>query len=168
MRVVATILLLIIVMASPSAFASMPAVGEAAPALVLPRLDGEVFDLLKLKGKIVIMHFWATWCGPCREEMPELAAYYQHANPKNIEVLAISVDRKHDLDSVKEVLHPLGFHGALYSAATSNDWGSLTGVPATYIIDREGVVKNVMTPDTQPLTESALTDIIKPLLVEKK
>lgn len=168
MRAVIAFLFLILVMTSPSAFASMPEIGEAAPALVLPKLDGEAFDLSKLKGKIVILHFWATWCAPCREEMPELAAYYQHADPKKIEILTVSADRKHDLDNVKEVLHSFGFHGALYNAATTNDWGSLTGVPATYIIDREGVVKNILTPDTQPLTESALTDTVKPLLAEKK
>ncbi|MBV8061255.1 MAG: TlpA family protein disulfide reductase [Alphaproteobacteria bacterium] len=168
MRAVITFLALIVFMTALPALASMPNVGEAAPALVIPRTDGEVFDLSKLKGKVVILHFWATWCAPCREEMPELAAYYQRANPKNVEVLAISVDRKHDIDNVKAVLHPLGFHGAMYNAATSNDWGSPSGIPATYVIDREGVVKAVMMPDTTPLTESALTDAVKPLLSDKK
>jgi cytochrome c biogenesis protein CcmG, thiol:disulfide interchange protein DsbE len=51
-------------------------VGQAAPALVVPELNGQLFDLRALRGKVVIVNFWATWCPPCREEMPALDSFY--------------------------------------------------------------------------------------------
>ena len=54
-----------------------PEIGKAAPALVVTALDGQTFDLAKLKGKVVLVNYWATWCAPCRKDLPKLDAFYR-------------------------------------------------------------------------------------------
>ena len=81
------------------AFASVT-VGNAAPALVVPELDGQTFDLSALRGKVVIVNFWATWCPPCRKEMPALDAFYRRYHGNGLEMIGVSADRPHDRSDV--------------------------------------------------------------------
>src|ERR1700675_5071885 len=64
-------------------------VGMPAPAVRAELLDGGTFDSLKQSGKVVVLNFWATWCKPCREEMPALDAYYRAHRAEGLEVIAI-------------------------------------------------------------------------------
>lgn len=100
--------------------------------------DGKKVSLKDFRGKIVFLNFWASWCEPCREEMPAMERLYQEFRNKNFVVLAISVkDRKQDaIDFVKELklsypvaLDPEGQVGLLYGA-----WG----LPTTYLIGPKG------------------------------
>src|ERR1700685_110149 len=77
------------------------AVGQPAPALVVTQLDGRVFDLKSLRGRVVIVNFWATWCSPCRAEMPRLAAFYRRYHAQGVELLGLSVDEASDLATVR-------------------------------------------------------------------
>ena len=70
-----------------------PEIGKAAPALVVTELDGQTFDLAKLKGKVVLVSYWATWCAPCRKDMPKLDAFYRSHHQQNLAMIGISVDR---------------------------------------------------------------------------
>ncbi len=139
-------------------------IGQPAPALIGTLLDGKAFDLSALKGKVVAIHFWASWCAPCREEMPALEAIYRQYHGKGLEVLAISADRPRARSDVKEVMHYFSYPAALLSDLQKNEFGTPSSLPITYIIDTSGTVNGILTPDTQPLTENDFGATIKTLL----
>jgi len=124
-------------------------VGERAPALVAPRLDGSVFDLAALRGKVVIINFWATWCSPCRAEMPQLDAFYRRYRARGLELLGVSVDDAQDRDAVVRVMKSFSYPAALAAAAKVNDFGAPIAVPMTWIIDAQGGVRGC-SPETPP------------------
>ena len=108
------------------------------PEFSLSAPDGKKISLKDFRGKIVLLNFWASWCVPCREEMPAMEKLYQEYKQKNFAILAIAVkDRKQDaIDFVKELkisypvaLDPEAQVGSLYGA-----WG----LPATYLIGPNG------------------------------
>ena len=108
------------------------------PDFTLPNLDGKKVSLKDFRGKVVFLNFWATWCVPCREEMPAMEKLYQEFREKNFVVLAVNVkDRKADaVNFVKElklsypvVIDPDAQVGLLYGA-----WG----LPTTYLIGTKG------------------------------
>ncbi|MGH7833121.1 MAG: peroxiredoxin family protein [Candidatus Binatia bacterium] len=112
----------------------------AAPEFALPNPDGKKLSLNDFRGKVVFLNFWASWCVPCREEMPAMERLYQEFKGKGLEILAVNVKdtRKDALAFVKELklsypilLDPEGQVGLLYGA-----WG----LPATYLIDEKGMV----------------------------
>ena len=70
-----------------------PRLQERAPALTVTISDGRDFDLDAMRGKVVLVAFWATWCSPCLEEMPALEKYYREHKADGFEVIALSIDR---------------------------------------------------------------------------
>lgn len=117
--------------------------GNAAPDFELTTIAGDKVRLSDLKGKVVFVNLWATWCPPCRAEMPEMVRFYKDYSSKNIEVLAVNLT---DSDSEKEVkkfakeyklnfpvlLDPDGKVGNTYKTVT---------IPTTFIIDKKGIIK---------------------------
>ena len=142
-------------------------IGQPAPAFVATTLDGKPFDLAALKGKVVILHFWASWCAPCREEMPNLEAVFRHYHGQGLETFAISADRPHTRGDVDQVMHYFSFPAAMLDKVSKNELGTINAVPVTYVIAKDGTVDAIMTPDTQPLTENGLGDEVKKLLDAK-
>ena len=82
---------IVLAVAPPMASGRAPEVGEPAPALSVPQLDGHGFDLAALRGKVVIVNFWATWCAPCRDEMPEFTRIQQELAAKGVQFVGIAV-----------------------------------------------------------------------------
>jgi len=142
-------------------------VGEPAPALVVAELDGQQFDLAAERGKIVIVNFWATWCPPCRAEMPALDAFYRRYHARGLELIGLSTDRPRDRSDVGKAMKSFSYPAAMLDDAKDNDFGTPSGLPVTFVIDRDGVVRARLTPDETPVTEKSLTDIVLPLLPEK-
>lgn len=138
--------------------------GEPAPALVVPQLDGSPFDLAQLRGKIVIVNFWATWCPPCREEMPALDAFYTKYRDRGVALIGVSVDRSRDGDDVIKAMAVLHYPAAILSQAESDGFGKPSVLPETFIIDGSGVIRAVLTPDKDPVTEQSLAAAVLPLL----
>jgi peroxiredoxin len=131
---------------------------------VTATLDGKNFDLSALKGQVVIIHFWATWCAPCREEMPALEAVWRRFRSKGLNVLAISADSPRAKGDVDQVMKVFTFPAAMLSFLSKNDFGTPGTIPITYVIDKNGNVSAILTPDVTPLTEQGLGDQIKALL----
>ena len=88
-------------------------VGMPAPAVRAELLDGGTFDSAKQHGKVIVVNFWATWCKPCREEMPALDAFYRTHRAEGLELIAINIEGPEDLAKVKGVMKNFSFPAAL-------------------------------------------------------
>lgn len=121
----------------PMVWASEP---KPLPELAFETLDGRPARLADLAGKVVVLNFWATWCAPCREEMPSLDRLQAAFDPAQVTVVALSVDRA-PAERVQAFLDEIGVTRlAVYrdpTAATSRAV-KLPGLPGTLLIDREG------------------------------
>lgn len=150
-------------LAAAAGAARAPEVGQPAPALVAAQLDGRVFDLASLRGKVVIVNFWATWCAPCRAEMPLLDSFYQRYHAQGLELLGVSVDDASDRAEVVRVMQKFSYPAALGASAKVNGFGPPLAVPVTWIIDRAGVLRARLFAGTA-VTEQSLSQSVLPLL----
>ena len=115
--------------------------GSPAPDFTLRRLDGKMVSLSDYKGKVVFVNIWATWCGPCREEMPSMEKLYQELKGEAFEILAVSID----VSGAKAVApfmeeYKLSFPALLDPGGTIKRLYSITGVPETFIVDKQGII----------------------------
>lgn len=112
--------------------------GQPAPNATFVTVTGEKFDLASLRGKVVVINFWATWCVPCRKELPLLDAYYRAQREHGLVVLAATTE-----DSVPEYqLHKLFSAMAITPLRRiRGTYAPLEGVPTNYVIDRNGVLQ---------------------------
>jgi thiol-disulfide isomerase/thioredoxin len=155
--------LLLLLLGAP-AWADLPHVGAPAPEVAVKALDGQSLDLARLKGKVVVVNVWATWCGPCRAEMPMLDAFYRAHQGQGLALIGLSADRSRDLGDVRRVMAAFSYPSGLLSQASPNGLGDQRILPVTYIVDRTGVVRNVFGANGVPLTEAALEAAVKALL----
>src|SRR4249920_2082322 len=109
------LLLLLLCCSADLVWAKGPVLGQPAPALEATQLDGGHFSLAADAGKVVIVHFWASWCAPCREEMPILDAFYRKHRAEGVEVIAVSLDDPGDLKQVNAAMAGFSFPAALIS-----------------------------------------------------
>lgn len=128
-------------LAAASAFAL--SVGERAPEIGLRDLDGNRITMSSLRGNVVLVDFWASWCEPCAEEMPVLERLYQRYRDQGFRVVAVSQDRQ--VSNVRSFLrqHSVSFpvvHDASHQVAGRY---RPPRMPSSYIIDRNGVVRHV-------------------------
>jgi peroxiredoxin len=121
--------------------APVATVGNPAPDFETVDLKGNVWSLSKLKGKVVFVNFWATWCAPCREEMPSMQRLYAKLPKDKFEMIALfNNDKK---PAVTNFVSQLGLTMPILSdeynfAGTKY---SLTGVPETFIVDKQGIIR---------------------------
>ena len=116
--------------------------GEPAQALTVTTLDGKTIDLAALRGKVVLVNYWATWCAPCREEMPTLSTFYRTYHDRGLELIAISVDRPRDRTAVVKASKALAYPTAMLSDITVNGMGEPDGVPLTWVVGADGIVRD--------------------------
>lgn len=137
--------------------------GAAAPSFRAPLLDGGTISLADVKGKVLILNFWATWCAPCMSELPALAAYYRE-HEDSVVVLAISMDDASDAPKVRQVLAPYSFPAAMYTQGDFRAYGRIWHTPLTFVIDREGKLRKDGWSVEPSLTEQDLEQQVSPLL----
>lgn len=115
-------------------------VGEAAPSFVLPSATGEVVDLARLRGSVVYVDFWASWCAPCRRSFPWMNALYQRYRKDGLAIVGINVDkRRADADKfLRDV--PAGFPVVFDPPGSTPAAFGVKGMPSSYVIDRTGIV----------------------------
>jgi len=121
-------------------------IGNLAPDFTLPTIDGQVVSLSSLRGKKVILNFWATWCPPCRQEMPDLEAFYsKHAKDKHVVVLGINLtSAEMSVNDVKRFIkeYKLTFPVLLAKTEETAVLYQAVTIPTSYIIDSSGVIRN--------------------------
>ncbi len=136
------------------------------PDFCLDGLNGEKVQLKSLKGKIIFLNFWATWCGPCKEEMPSMEALYQHFKERNFVFLTISLDYGGQ-DSVRKFIgnHRYHFPVLLDPLGKTLDLFQINKIPTTLIIDKNGKMigraigpRNWSSPEFFSLIEQLLQD----------
>ena len=129
------------------------AFAEPAPKLSLKNLSGETQKLSALRGKIVVLNFWATWCEPCQDELPRLSKLSQsYAGKtyagKNVQFVAVSIDEPNNRDKIEPLLHRLNVDLDVWTGAdldTLEKFGLGNVVPGTMVIDEKGqIVTRVM------------------------
>ena len=139
---------------------SSPLANKPAPEVTGKTVTGEAFQLSKYQGKVVLLNFWATWCGPCRTEIPDLVALQKEYGPKGFTVigLATSDDPKAVASYIKE--NPLGYPVVLTPDGVQEAYGGVTALPTSFLIDQKGTVvtvivgmtdKNTLEPQIQKL-----------------
>ena len=150
---------------APSASANALRVGEAAPPATLVTLDGRRISTPELLGHVVILTFWATWCGPCREELPLLSAFAtQHAD-ENLTVLAFSLDSPDELRKVQAVAQSLNFPVGFLANSTLPGYGRIWRIPVNFTINREGrLIDDGWKDKESSWTSERLARIVTPLL----
>lgn len=119
------------------------AVGQPAPDFTLNTPEGTPFSLSSLKGKVVVIDFWASWCGPCRRENPHMVEIYNELHDKGVEFLGVSLDKKKE-DWVKAIEKD----GLIWNHVSDLEyWNSaaaklygINSIPATVVIDQNGVI----------------------------
>jgi thiol-disulfide isomerase/thioredoxin len=142
---------------------SAPRVGDAAPAVIARTLDGEAFDLGAQRGRVVVVNLWATWCAPCRAEMPALDSFYGAWRGRGVEVIGLSADRPRDIGDVRRAMRQFSYPAALLAGAGANAIGAPAILPVTYVIDRAGRIRAIFGAGGAPLTLAALTAAVAPL-----
>ena len=137
-----------------------PEVGHRAPDFTLPLLGGRTLHMRSLRGKVVLINFWATWCIPCRAEMPRLASWYQRYRSNRLIVLGIDKQEpSNDVSNFMDRFHvtyPLGIddHGSIL------DSYRVTPLPASFLVDSSGIIRSIR---YGPLDETYLSSTLLPL-----
>ncbi len=148
-----------------TAFGAELALGLAAPEVTATGLDNAtVFRLSEKRGHVVILNFWATWCAPCKNEMPALQTYFEQHKDQGLEVLAISMDDARELEQVRKLARSYSFAVALKSQASFKGLGRIWRMPSTFVIDRDGLLRKNGHEGDAEITREQLEALVDPLL----
>jgi peroxiredoxin len=152
---------MLIMLAAP-AVAKDPKVGDKAPDFELTLIDGSIVRLSELKGQVVLLNFWATWCAPCKVELPILDGYYRLRRDAGLKAFAITTEGSLPLYKLKKVFALMAIPSAKRIKGPYNNLGA---VPTNYVIDRSGFIRYAK---AAALSLADLNQILIPLLKEPK
>ena len=131
-----------------------------APDFTLKTLDGQEITLFKLKGKVILLDFWATWCVPCRESIPHLIQLYKTYRKNGLEVIGMNVDRG-DMEAVQRFIKSMDipYPITITSQDVERSYG-VTGLPTTILIDKEGKIREKMVGFTSEIAKQMTAKVI--------
>ncbi len=137
-------------------------VGSEAPAFTLADLDGKAVSSEAFKGKVVILDFWATWCPPCKAEIPHFVRLQSKYRGQGLEVVGLALDA----GGAKDVRPFAEDHGVNYTMLIGNEdvtkaYGNITMIPTTFVIDRNGKIRHRFVGQVGP---EVFEQAIQPLL----
>ena len=144
--------------------ASAATEGVLAPDLHATLSDGSGFTLADNRGKVMVVNMWATWCAPCRAEMPALDAYYREHHGQGLVLVALSMDDPKDAAKARELTREYAFPTGMAADARMQGYGRIWRLPMTFVIDRQGVLRKDQWYGEDGLDEAALDKVITPLL----
>ena len=145
-----------------------PREGFSAPDFTLETLNGEQISLSELRGKVVLVNFWASWCPPCRAEMPAIESVYRSYKGLGLEVLAVNTTNQDDVTAAAAFVQELGLSFPIpldHAGAVSASY-NLRGLPSSYFIDRQGIIRSVVVGG--PMSEALVQSKVEDLLQEKQ
>lgn len=153
---------------APLSSSPSPREGFFAPDFMLEMLDGGTITLSELRGKIVVINFWTTWCPPCRAETPALETSYETYKESDVVILGLNLT---DQDSLKDVEAFVQEFGLTYPILLDRDGSvgliyQLNGLPTTLFINREGIIRTVVVGG--PMSETFIRSKIETLLKDAK
>jgi cytochrome c biogenesis protein CcmG/thiol:disulfide interchange protein DsbE len=117
--------------------------GQSAPDFTLTDLQGNTLKLSDLRGKAVVLNFWATWCPPCKEEIPWLVDLQKRYGPQGLQIVGVAMDDSDPKDVVKFAAeHSINYPVLIGEDKVAEQYGGIDYLPTTFYIDRSGVVMN--------------------------
>jgi len=161
-RMIAGLLAVTLAAGSPAVYARDPKVGQPAPELTLHLVNGQRLALSELRGQVVVVNFWATWCVPCRVELPMLNAYYMAQRQHGLRVFAATTQDSVPQRQLRDLFGRLSIDPV---RRLSGPYRPLGGVPTNFVIDRAGVVRYAA---AGALDLDKLNEILVPLLREPR
>ena len=140
-------------------------IGAPAPPATLVTLDGRRIFTGELLGQVVILTFWATWCEPCREELPLLSGYASRHKEEGLSVLGFGLDTPDQLSEVERVAQTLSFPVGFLGRSSAPGYGRIWRLPVSFTIDRAGrLVVNGWKEKKPSWTAQRLEEVVTPLL----
>ncbi len=125
---------------------SQPYKGFLAPDFELTTSNGEIIRLSELRGKAIILNFWASWCPPCRAEMPAIEAVHKSYQEKGLVVLGINATNQDQVTQVNAYTDNMGltFQILFDTSGITQELYAVSALPSTFFIDREGIIREVI------------------------
>ena len=157
----------------PAARQNRPPGSTPAPDFTLATTTGELVSMSDLRGKVILLNFWGTWCGPCRMELPDFVKLYDKYNKDGLEIVGITIRRGESIKDVAKFQDQWGLNYLLLNDINGNEVSEVTmaysqaigqminGIPTTLVIDREGFIVNGF---VGPRKEQVFYNAIKPYL----
>jgi thiol-disulfide isomerase/thioredoxin len=144
-----------------------PSIGDVAPQFQGTTLKGEKFDLTDFQGKVILIDFWASWCGPCRQEMPYLIELQQKYKKSDFEIIAVNIDDKisNAIKFINEISGTINFPVINDSQQEIPPKFQIKGMPSTILVDKKGVIRYWHTGFKNSYKEDYVSEIDK-LLAE--
>ncbi|HVY05592.1 MAG TPA: TlpA disulfide reductase family protein [Burkholderiales bacterium] len=163
MQTLAKILVILCIVLQANAVAAIE-IGEAAPALKGRLFSGQSFDLADLRGKVVLVNFYSSYCSFCAYEIGNLENFYEQHHDQGFEVIVIGVDNLEDRGRVERMLGIYGLPGTMTDELMQSGFERKYPTPTAFVIDREGVLRSRTRGAKQPFYYA---EKILPLLQEK-